>query len=104
MALHTLKKSVAAPGTRVALAATRTPASNAIAQSFDGNTGPVYIGDSTVAYDSGSDGKSYTGHKLVPGDSVPLSEIGGGSYLDLQSVYIDADNAADGVCITYGRR
>jgi hypothetical protein len=104
MALHTLKKSVATPGTRVALAATRTPASNAIAQSLDGNTGPVYVGDSTVAYDASANGKSYTGHKLVPGDSVPLSELGGGSYLDLQNVFIDADNADDGVCVTYGRR
>jgi hypothetical protein len=62
------------------------------------------VGDATVHYDASTDGKSYTGHKLVPGDSIPLSEIGGSSYLDLHEVYLDADTAADGVNFTYGRR
>jgi hypothetical protein len=104
MALHTGRASVVTPGTKVPFAATRTPANNGYIQAWDGNTGPVYVGDSTVAYDSSANGKSYVGHKLVPGDSIPLSEIGGSCYLDMQNVFIDADNAADGANYTIGRR
>jgi hypothetical protein len=104
MGMHTGIKSVTTAGTRVALASARTPASWCTVQALDGNTGPIYVGDSAVAYDASANGKSYTGHKLVPGDFVNLREIGGTTYLDLHNVYIDADNAADGCCFNYGVR
>lgn len=105
MGYHTGRQSVTTPGTRVALTpAVRTPASWTTIQAWDGNTGAIYVGDRTVAYDASANGKSYTGHKLVPGDFKNLREIGGTTYLDLQNVYIDADNAADGCCFDYGAR
>jgi len=71
---------------------------------WDGNTGAIYVGDITTAYDASANGKSYTGHKLVPGDFVNLREIGGTTYLDLQNIYIDADNNGDGCCFNRGVR
>ena len=104
MGMHTGRQSVTTPGTKVALTSTRTPASWCTVQAWDGNTGPVYVADSSVAYDASANGKSYTGQKLVPGDFVNLREIGGTTYLDLKNVFIDADTAADGVCFNYGVR
>jgi hypothetical protein len=104
MGLHTGRQSVTTPGTKVSLTSARTAASYVTVQAWDGNAGPIYVGDSTVQYDVSANGKSYTGHKLVPGDFANLREIGGTTYLDLKNVYIDADNAADGCCFNYGVR
>lgn len=104
MSMHTGNKTVATPGTRVALAASHVAASWITVQAFLSNTGPIYVGDSTVSYDSLANGKSYVGHILLPGDFCNLREMGGPTAYDLQNIYIDADNALDGCNFNYGRR
>jgi len=101
--IYSGRKVVAVAGTPVTLTSTRTPAGWVTVQAWSGNTGAIYIGGSTAAKDDGTN-KAYTGHQLLPGDFLNLREMGGPSYLDLQYVYMDADNAADGCCFNYGRR
>lgn len=47
------------------------------------NTGPVYVGDSTV--------DAATGFEKTPGDGVAVN------VTDVNAIWIDADNAGDGV-------
>lgn len=108
--LYTLTKTVAAPGTPVALASTRTMASWVTVQAFSGNQKPIYVGGidenkaTNVSYDSGGTGLTYKGHMLLPGDFMNLREMGGSTYLDLNRIYMDADAANDGCTVNYGRR
>ena len=111
--LYTITKAVTTHGTPVPLATSRIPASWATVQAFSGNTGAVYVGgiDPTTKLpavrndaDNGNDGLSYKGHKLAPGDFANLREMGGVTYLDLQYIYMDADNSLDGLICNFGRR
>ena len=88
-----ITKTVTTPGTGVALVATSTLCVRLEieARKVGGvNTGTVYIGTSAV------DKTSSQQQTLDPGDTYTLVAPAG-YKIDLDSIYIDADNAADGV-------
>ena len=90
-------KTVAAAGTAEALMSSRTPASWVTVQALLTNTSSVYVGASTV--DSGR------GIELPSAlDSWSIPELGGPTYLDLSTIYVDAAVNGEGVKFIYGRR
>ena len=97
--IYHLTQTVAAAGTDVALAASRTPASwatiKAIKASGSANTGNIYVGAEGVA--------ATTGYPLTPGQTVTLEPLAGQTYIDLAEVYIDAGTSNDEVKVLYGR-
>ena len=84
------------------LASVRTPAGwvdiRAYKASGGANTGNVYIsGGSTSA-----NATATTGYPMKPGDEIHIHPLGGKSYIDLQQLWVDADNASDAIRIMYG--
>lgn len=77
------KKTVSTPGTAVAIVSTNTPVVAVVVQALAGNTGLVYIGDSSV--------DSTNGMELQAGQATGIA------IDDLSKVYVDADDADDGV-------
>lgn len=86
---------VAIAGTQVPLAASKTLVSRVKIRALTGNTGVVYIGDSTVG--------PTTGYPLAAGVELTPSDIIGNEFdvIDLNKIYVDADVAADGVSLLY---
>jgi hypothetical protein len=76
------KKTVTTAGTRVTLASTQAVRSVVI-KALVGNTGTIYVGNSTVA--------STNGFALSPGDSISLD------IADLTTVNLDASVSGEGV-------
>ena len=76
------QKSVTTAGTAVALASS-TEIISVVIKAKSGNTGNIYVGDSTV--------DSSTGYILGPGDAVSFD------MTDLAAVYIDSDVNGEGV-------
>ena len=97
--IYSFSQVVTAAGTRVALTATRTPASwatiKAIKTSGSANTGNIYVG--------GDDVSSSLGYPLTPGQVLELPMAAGQTYIDLAEVYIDAGTSLDEVKVVYGR-
>ena len=97
--IYSFSQVVTAAGTRVALTATRTPASwatiKAIKTSGSANTGNIYVG--------GDDVSSALGYVLTAGQTVTLEACAGQTYIDLSTVYIDAGTSNDEVKVIYGR-
>ncbi len=89
--------NVAAAGTRVqANGGTSRHATTVIIQALTGNTGNVYIGDSTVA--------STLGLMLAPGASITLNadtdlENEDKTYIDVADIWVDAATNANKVNI-----
>lgn len=86
-------KAVATPGTAVALAAAGTYARTLLVQArklTGSNTGSVYLGISTVDKDT----RQIIVLAAGTIQEIPIPEE---QILDLAAVYIDADNANDGV-------
>lgn len=92
-----LQKTVTTPGTAEALASSRTICKRAVIKALLGNSGNIFVGDSTTA-------ASGTGFQLDAGQEVALDNIAvsseDGKY-DLSEVYIDTDNGTDGVSVLY---
>jgi len=99
--------TVAAAGTRVALAAVFTPCDWLTLRANAANGGVVYVGGPTVKNNTGGP-KVYIGHPLAVaagvGDWVSFRELGGAAYINLQDVYVDADVNGDKVAYLYGRK
>jgi hypothetical protein len=78
------------------------------------NTGIVYVGgvdETNHACAVVPGAATHVGHPLVQpalatdgADFCNFREIGGPPYIDLNLIYIDADNDGDGVAFNYGRR
>jgi hypothetical protein len=95
-----INKSVTTAGTRVALVSSSTLAINVVIQANSGNTGVIYVGDSTVS-------SSVFGVKLTAGNSVsielpPISD--GAMEVDLADIYLDSGTNGDGVSVMYFKR
>lgn len=84
-------KDVAVAGTAVPLSATSVPIGRVIVTAKEGNTGVVVVGASTVV----ALAANRRGTPLTPLTSVDLT------VNNLNKVYIDAENANDGVTFTY---
>ena len=80
--IKTGQVTVSTPGTRVALGEA-TDIISIVVKAKSTNVGNIYIG--------GSDVTSSNGFILEPGDAISFDITG------LASIYIDADNAGDGV-------
>lgn len=89
------QQAVASAGTAEALVASTTWARNVIFTAPAGNTGNVFLGDSTVDATSGL--------VVAPGGQVNLSDLlGGEAYVtDLATVYVDAANNDDAISWIY---
>ena len=93
-------KTVAVAGTREALASAATTATMVrqltvcAKRAAADNTGNIFIGDSTL------DQGVKEGIELAPGEKweFPVPQ---GQWMDLSDVFIDADNADDGVVYVY---
>lgn len=93
--LHSGTKTVTTAGTRVALAATRTPAAWVMVQALATNTDAIYVGDKTVS--------TTIGHELPSStDSVMFPFSGAPGFYDLAQIYIDAAVSLEGVKFSYG--
>lgn len=82
-------QDVASAGTAEALLAASGEAKIVLVQARPGNTGNIYVGDSSVS-------SSVYGFLLEPGDSVPLSATSL-SKIDLTKHFIDSDVNGEGV-------
>ena len=94
--IASLKKTVAAAGTEVALAATKTLARNIKIKALHGNTNMIYVGANGVS--------STTGYVLDAGEVLDLSGLeasGADEYFDLNTIYIDSDTNGEGVTVSY---
>jgi hypothetical protein len=89
-------KTVTTAGTAVPLSATALPANAVVIQAKVGNSGKVYVGDSTVS--------ASKGHALAAGEAFILNALespkGFDEYL-LNDLYIDADTNGEGVVVQY---
>lgn len=95
--LKRLAQVVAAPATAVALTTTEIHAKTVSIQAkkaASDNTGNVFIGP------TGLTRGTVEGIELEPGDEYTLP-IPAGDFIDLRSIYVDADTAADGVVVLY---
>ena len=101
--IYSGRATVAAAGTRVALAATRTMCGWLTIHANAANTGYVYVGDVTTVNNTGGP-KVYIGHPVAKGDWVSFRELGGPAYIDLSTIYVDADNNGDKITFNYARR
>lgn len=90
-------KAVAAAGTAVPLAASKTFARKLRISAPAGNTGVVYLGDSNV--------DSTNGYVLAAGGTLPLEDMLGSTdervVVDLNTIYVDAANNDDSVTFVY---
>lgn len=96
--IHCGRATVAAAGTKVALAATRTMASWVLCTSDPSNTDYVYVGDSNVRNLAAGP----VGCPLTPGNWHIFREVTGIPYIDLKDIYIDSDDNGDSVSYIYG--
>lgn len=102
--LHIGAKTVAAAGTAEPLASTHTPAMWVRVQAKVGNTGYIYVGDSTVAAANGQVlVRSSTGQETPHLDHVLFPPCGNALIYDLALIYIDASVNAEGVNFAYGK-
>lgn len=91
--------TVATAGTRVPLSATSLLVRNFVVLWNDGNTGAVYIGDSTVdATHCIKLNGSCPSYGFTAEDSVADED---NVFIDLNKVYIDAANNGDFVYLSY---
>jgi len=77
--------TVASAGTAVVAGANSVEAHAVIITASKGNTGNLYIGDSTV--------DSTTGAELAAGEAFIVN--GDGEYVDLSTIYVDAATNGD---------
>lgn len=94
--LKSFQKIVATAGTELPLTATSILVSKCRIRALDGNTGLVYVGDSTVS--------STNGYPLTKGDELVLEALLDNqdkNQLDLSAIYVDAASNADGVAVIY---
>ena len=92
-----ITKTVSTPGTAVALASSDTYAKRVVIQAGRANgdnTGDIYLGDSSVDKDNN---KCLV---MSPGDVFVLP-MGKDDQINLNHLYIDADNSGDGVRVLY---
>lgn len=112
--IYSGRKQVTTAGTPVPLMAVKTMASWVTCIALRDNDGIVYVGgvDETLkacAVVKGS--TTMVGHPLIKpnaatdsSDFCNFREVGGPPYIDLNKIYVDADNNGDGVAFNYGRR
>jgi len=86
------RKTVTAAGSAEKLVAAGTPISWVIISAFEGNTGTVVVGSSTVV----ADAAIRRGAPLNKGDSIGLS------VSDLSQIYLDVTVNGEGVSFIYG--
>lgn len=92
-----LAKTVTTAGTRVALAASSTPAVYAFIQADCANTGYIYVGGSSVS--------SSNAPRISACGSVTLPlVIEGRMFYDLADIYIDSSVNGEGVKVLYATR
>jgi hypothetical protein len=107
--LYSGRATVAAAGTKVALASTRTMASWVTCVGDISNAGTVYVGGDNVQNSSGG-AMTYIGHPLVKPAAggqpnfINIREVGGPPIYDLSLIYVDADTNGDSITFNYGRR
>ena len=91
-------KTVTSAGTAEAMAASRIMCTWCVIQPLAGNTGKVYIGDSTVSSSTGIWLDAALGQSLtIPDVTAPLP-------WDLSVIYVDAAVNGEGVNFFYGIR
>lgn len=90
-------KTVATPGTAVAMVAAETRAMQVVFQAKEANTGNVYVGDSNV------DKTTSPQVTLGAGESLTVEAPYPGMYIDLNEWFVDADTATEGVDFLYVR-
>ncbi|MEX0763224.1 MAG: hypothetical protein WD333_12415 [Dehalococcoidia bacterium] len=78
--------TITTAGTRVPIVSSGHAVSAVSLKARPTNTGPVYIGDNTVASDNG--------YRLEPGDELTISFK---ETVDLRRFFVDADNNNDSV-------
>ena len=91
--------TVAAAGTAVTVSAINRAVSSVIIQAEDGNTGNIFVGDSTV--------DSSNGIILTPGEATEISGDDRRSGLDeliLSDVFVDAATNGDAVRVAFFAR
>jgi hypothetical protein len=91
--------TVATPGTRVQLSAASIEAKYFMIQARAANTGLIYIGDNTVAANKGFSLAAGQSFVFDPNDTDRLDD--GFGFVNLNSIYIDATVAAEGVNVIY---
>lgn len=91
---HVANVAVTSAGTRVALASSETPSRLFTIQANVGNTGTIYVGDSSVS-------SSVYGVALAKGTSISFGESDDDAKFDLSRIYIDAGTSNDAVSILY---
>jgi hypothetical protein len=104
--IYSEKGTVTTAGTRVPLAASRNMCGwlTVHANVVNGQgTGYIYLGDITTKNNTGGP-KAYIGHPIKAGDWVSFRELGGPAYIDLSTIYIDADGDGYKFTFNYGRR
>lgn len=85
--------TVAASGTEVAVSATTLPAVKLWVSAPSGNTGSIFVGDTTNI-------ATTRGIEVIKGTTA-IIEAPGGDYFDLAAVWIDAATNGDKANITY---
>lgn len=91
---HTLNKTVASAGTRIQFSTSAISARLIIVQANTGNSGNIFIGDSTVS-------STVFGVKLTAGASLTIGNDGFDAKLLLSELYADASSSADGFSVLY---
>lgn len=91
---HTLNKTVTTAGTRLPVSTTSQFSRLVIIQANTGNSGNIFLGDSTVS-------SSVFGVKLVAGASVTFGNGGYDAKFDLSQFYADTSNSGDGYSVLY---
>jgi len=91
----TFRKVVTTAGTRVRLVAASTKVRKVKIKALVGNTGVMYIGDSTVA--------STNGFQLAAGAEIFLNDLFWNEYdiVDLYELYLDSAVNGEGVSVIY---
>ena len=90
--------NVAVAGTAVQVVSSRTAATWVVIQALPGNAGTVYVGPSGVG-----NGATSKGLRIVQSGSITLPFAGANSPYDLATIFVNADNNNDKVCVMYGR-
>lgn len=90
----TLNKTVTTAGTRVQLFTSSTPCHSCTIEANPGNTGVIYVGDSTVS-------SSVYGISVAKGASFSFAGDGNNSKVDLTDIWLDCGTNGDGVSVFY---
>jgi hypothetical protein len=98
MSLILLSKVVPTPGVPVALAATALNVRQATIQVKSGNTGKIYVGDSTVTSSVSMQLGYPQSNAVLP--AIRLASATG-LAINLSGIYIDADISNNGVNVFY---